>query len=92
MAKQEKYQKESEDSIIDIQSALKAHLTRKKNLSTSKISQSSFTGHPTESRKDLEMDEDADSEDSSDAIEIIQSAMKGYLTRQMVLQDHRQRV
>ena len=89
-AKQEKYQKESEDSIVDIQRTLKAHLARKQSLSSNQIHQLSFlTEQLLESGKDL--GEDTDSEDSFDAIQVIQSAMKGHLTRQMVLQDHIER-
>lgn len=82
IAKQEKYEREKEDSIVDIQRALKAHLARKKSLSSHQF---------PEGGSSLEKEEEADSDDSSDAIQLLQSAMKGYLTRQMVLQDQRQK-
>lgn len=85
VARQERYQKENEESIINLQSVLKAHLARKRSFPTSY-----FPEQPVESEAGLQTEE-ADSEDSSDAIEMVQAALKGHLTRQMVLQDHQQR-
>ena len=85
ISKQEKRQRETEDAIINIQSVLRGHLARKKILPPQATSQVSI---PLAVRS-VEEDKNDDSEgsDSSEAIEIIQSAMKGYLTRQMALQD-----
>jgi uncharacterized protein (DUF3084 family) len=75
--KQEKYQRENDEAIVKVQSALKAHLTRQRVLSLS--------APPHDSVK--ESVEEVESLDSDEAIETIQSAMRGYFTRQMVLQD-----
>ena len=85
-AKQERYQKENEDAIVGIQSALKAHLVRKRTISLRSGSISPTAVNPSPGSDDL-----ADGcSDSSDAIELIQSVARGYFTRQMALQDLRQ--
>lgn len=95
--KQEKYQKENADAIVDVQSALRAHLARKKVVP----SQNALVPHDSmDFGVDgsglgkgvvLDVGESDMSSESSDAVEVIQSAMRAYLTRQMVLQDLRQR-
>lgn len=88
ITKQEKYQKDSEDAIVNLQSALRAHLARK-GIATSLTKPPALTVHPDNKGRGLDMgDQDRN---SSDAVELIQSAMRGYLTRQMTLQDLRQR-
>ena len=87
--KQRKSQRETEDAMIDIQSTLSSHLARKKMLSS--ISHLHSPNPVIPNKKDMDVDDGGDSSaaESSEAIESIQSAMKGYLTRQMVLQDLR---
>lgn len=90
VAKQEKYQRENEEAIIGIQSALKGHLARRRTLSL----QNAPPTPPAVCSNDGEEGvggrgmEEAD--DSDEAIEVIQSAVRGYFTRQMVLQDLQQ--
>lgn len=97
-AKQERYQREAEEAIVDLQSALKAHLARKKvvssvdppptshptspALSTPALPESS--GQPVEAEEEWHGE---GSESSDAAVELVQSALRGYLTRQMALQD-----
>lgn len=81
VAKQQRYQRDSDDTIVGIQSVLKAHLARKRVLSLHRPAGGADGGG-----RGWE-DVDGESSESSEAIEVIQSAMRGYLTRQMLLQD-----
>lgn len=80
ITKQERYQRDHDHAIVGIQSALKAHLSRKRMLSL----------HSPASGADGGRGLDDESSESSEAIEMVQSAVRGYFTRQMVLQDLRQ--
>lgn len=75
MVKQERYQRENEEAIVALQSALRAHLVRKRMLSL----------QPPRGSKVEEVD--GESVNSDDAVELIQSVLRGHFTRQMVLQD-----
>lgn len=89
VAKQEKYQRENEDAIIGIQSALKAHLTRRKMLSLQNAPPTIDDREGGIGGRGMEV-VDGELTDSDEAIEVIQSAVRGYFTRQMVLQDLQQ--
>lgn len=90
IAKQERYQRENEDAIITIQSALKAHLVRKRIVPLESLSVVD-TGAEREVEREVgEEDVDGESTASSEAIEVIQSAVRGYFTRKMALQDLKQ--
>jgi len=82
IAKQEHFQRENEDTIVGLQSALKAHLVRKRMISL----QGSSPAHGNQE----EVDAGHESADSFEDIEVIQSAVRGHFTRQMALQDLRQ--
>ena len=86
--KQERYQRESEDAIINLQSTLKAHLARKKVISSHPLPPSPSPSPPPPPAVTEEvLDGGEESSDSSEAIQLVQSALRGYLTRQMALQD-----
>ena len=100
-AKQERYQREAEEAIVGLQSALKAHLARKKAVSSVALPPTSRSSSPPLFTPALPESGDssgqpADHEgvwseeepvSSDTAIELVQSALRGYLTRQMALQD-----
>ena len=81
VAKQERYQRENEAAVVGIQSALKAHLVRKRMLAL----QSEPPPLDTAVGSSDEMESD-----SSEAVELIQSAIRGYFTRRMALRDFKQ--
>lgn len=84
VVKQERYQKETKGAIVSIQSALKAHLIRKRTAFLQNGSSAADSASdPAGGGRDL----DSESCGSSEAVEAIQSAVRGYFTRQMVLQD-----
>lgn len=84
--RQDKYQRKMDDAMIDIQSAFQGHLVRTKLLSSSQSDSRSLS--KLELCDNVEGSEERDdSSGSSQAIELLQSAMKGYLTRQMTLLD-----
>lgn len=68
--KQQRFQKQTEDAVVCIQSVLRGHLTRKK------FALSKAPEYTTPQEREVT---------DSDAIEMIQSAMKGHLTRQAAL-------
>ena len=78
MVKQERYQRENEEAIVALQSALRAHLVRKRMLSLQS---------PQDSGGRSMEGVDGESVNSDDAVEMIQSALRGHFTRQMILQD-----
>ncbi len=84
--KQEKHQRETEEVMVNIQSAFRGHLARKNILM---VHEQQYTpSHQKHSNGSMSEDEiDSESTASSEAIELVQSTMKGYLTRQMTLQD-----
>lgn len=88
IAKQQRYQKDGNDAIVGIQSALRAHLARKRALPLYPSAGRASGETAMEDGRGLE-GVDGESSESSEAVEVIQSAMRGHLTRQMLLQDHR---
>ena len=80
MAKQERYQRQNEAAVVGIQSALKAHLVRKRMLA---LQSEPPLDAAVGSSDEIESD-------SSEAVELIQSAIRGYFTRQMALRDFKQ--
>ena len=81
MRKQQKFQLDTEDAIIDIQSAFRGHLARRQLLASS---QDNVQNIAENSESD---DIGSESSEASKAIEFIQSAMKGFLTRRSTLTD-----
>ena len=93
--RQIKFQEQTEQASIDIQSALRGHLTRKKMLNDhissrhSLIPSPAHTITPSHSHEYASYisDDDSDGSESSVAVEKIQSALRGHVARQMALQD-----
>lgn len=86
--RQEKYQRETEDSLIYIQCAFQGHLARTKLLNSSQIDSGlSLKLCDRVGEVEGESEDGSDTSGSSEAIELVQSAMKGFLTRQMTLLD-----
>ena len=103
--KQHRYQRETEQAIVDLQSTFKAHLARKKAVSAQNIDPSpshslpgdSSPSHPlpgASAKLESEAGAEGDScsgADDEESVELIQAALRGYLTRQMALQDFKQK-
>ena len=81
--KQNKFHAVTEQSILDIQSALRGHLTRKKMLS-SKSHSPLILSSSAEASSCIS---DSESLEMSVAVERIQAALRGHAARQMILQD-----
>ena len=73
--------------MLDLQSTLRGHLARKQMVQGSKVNNEDKKW--PNSREDLAVSEDSDGDpsDSSDAVETIQAAMRGYMARQMAMRD-----
>jgi hypothetical protein len=96
--RQTKFQEATEQGILDIQSALRGHFTRKRILS-SQPSSSSHATTSTQSPDSIEvgvrigsvgMSSDVSDSESSEtcvAVERIQAALRGHVARQMALHD-----
>lgn len=84
--KQNKFHAATEQSILDIQSALRGHLTRNKVLSSKSCILSSSVSE-VEAEVESSFISDSESSETSLAVEIIQVALRGHAARQMILQD-----
>ena len=94
--RQTKFQEATEQGILDIQSTLRGHITRKRMLSSQPSSHASTTAR-THSPHSIEvgadsvgMSTDVSDSESSDmcmAVERIQAALRGHVARQMALHD-----
>ena len=91
--RQTKFQEAPEQGILDIQSALRGHITRRKTLSSQPSSQDTTRSlHTSEVGPGggVEMSSDVSDSESSDtcvAVERIQAALRGHVARQMALHD-----
>ena len=92
--RQTKFQEATEQGILDIQSALRGHLTRRKMLSSQPPHRTTNTrsSHTSEveagSSVDMSSDvSDSESSETSVAVERIQAALRGHVARQMALRD-----
>ena len=87
--RQNKFHEATEQGILDIQSALRGHLTRKKVLSSRSPLSLTLSPEVSEMEAVVEIDGDSNSESSetSLAVERIQAALRGHAARQMALQD-----
>ena len=96
--RQTKFQEATEQGILDIQSALRGHITRRRMLSSQPSPHASATAgthslHSIEVGADsVGMSSDASDSESSEtcvAVERIQAALRGHVARQMALHDLR---
>lgn len=86
--KQEKFQEATDQGILDIQSALRGHLIRKKVLLQQSPLNVEVSSHGKSKVEAVPSDaSDSDSSETSMAVERIQSALRGHAARQMALQD-----
>ena len=89
--KQNKFHAATEQSILDIQSALRGHLTRKKVFSSKSRSPLILSSSVSEVHVEAEVESscisDTESSETSLAVERIQAALRGHAARQMILQD-----
>lgn len=90
--RQTKFQETTEQGILDIQSALRGHLTRKRMLSSQPPHlDTTRTLHSSEVEAvSVETDSDVSDSESSEtcvAVERIQAALRGHVARQMALHD-----
>ena len=92
--RQTKFHEATEQGILDIQSALRGHLTRKRILSSQPphhtATHSSHTGLSEVEAGSVEMSSDVSDSESSEtslAVGRIQAALRGHVARQMVLHD-----
>ena len=88
--RQNKFHETTEQGILDIQSALRGHMTRRKMLSCQPPPSLDHPPHVDEGRGVVEYSNagsDSDASDMSLAVETIQAAMRGHAARQMALQD-----
>ena len=89
--RQTKFHEATEQGVLDIQSALRGHLARKKMLSCQPPPSPSLN-RPSivnggGSVVELSDGSESDSSDTSLAVERIQAALRGHAARQMALQD-----
>ena len=96
VCRQTKFQEATEQGILDIQSALRGHITRRRLLSSQPLSHTSATActhslHSIEVGADsVGMSSDVSDSESSEtcvAVERIQAALRGHVARQMALHD-----
>ena len=91
--RQTKFQEATEQGILNIQSALRGHLTRKRMLSSQRPHPPSHSSHTGEvDSGSLEVNTDVSDSESSEtclAVERIQAALRGHVARQMALHDLR---
>ena len=88
--RQNKFHHATEQGILDIQSALRGHMTRKKMLTCQPPSSLDHPSLVDAGRGVIEYSDsgsDSDGSDTSLAVETIQAAMRGHTARQMALQD-----
>lgn len=87
--KQNKFHTATEQSILDIQSALRGHLTRKKVLSSKPRGPVILSSSISEVEAEVESSciSDSESSETSFVVERIQAALRGHAARQMILQD-----
>ena len=86
--RQSKFHEATEQGILDIQSALRGHLTRKKVLSSQLPHSPTKPQHTSDLEDAVDIDvSDSDSSETSLAVERIQAALRGHASRQMALQD-----
>lgn len=87
--RQNKFHAGTEQGILDIQSALRGHFTRKKMLFSLSPSRLSLPSGVSEVEAEVESSciSDSDSSEMTLAIERIQAVLRGHAARQMILQD-----
>ncbi len=74
LRRQKKFLKDTEDAMINIQSVFRGHIARQRLLLSSL-------------KKEEPSESSSESSDTSEAIELVQSAMKGFLTRHSIIKD-----
>ena len=88
--RQTKFQEATEQGILNIQSALRGHLTRKRMLSSHPPSHSPHTSEVDGGSLEVSTDiSDSESSETCLAVERIQAALRGHVARQMALHDLR---